>query len=92
MTGLTMLDGKRYYTVFPDEDPELRPRIRAVLDALGNLDKAFRQHLKHFSQRISTGTPGSADPKVLRGNCPCKSVSWIAARAVSLIPLSFQAQ
>ena len=36
-----MLDGKRYYAVFPDEDPELRPRIRAVLDALGNLDKAI---------------------------------------------------
>jgi hypothetical protein len=29
-----MLDDKRYYTVFPDEDPELRPRVRAVLDAL----------------------------------------------------------
>jgi hypothetical protein len=41
-----MLDGKRYYAVFPDEGPVLRPRIRAVLDALGNLDKAFRQHLE----------------------------------------------
>jgi hypothetical protein len=43
-----MLDGKRYFAVFPDEDPELRPRIRAVLDALGNLDKAFRQHFEAF--------------------------------------------
>ena len=43
-----MLDGKRYYAMFPDEDPELRPQIRAVLDALGNLDKAFRQHLEAF--------------------------------------------
>jgi hypothetical protein len=43
-----MLDGKRYYAVFPDEDPVLRPRIRAVLDALGNLDKALRQHLEAF--------------------------------------------
>ncbi len=43
-----MLDGKRYYAVFSDEDPELQPRIRPVLDALGNLDKAFRQHLKVF--------------------------------------------
>ena len=43
-----MLDGKRYYAVFPDEDPVLRPRIGAVLDALGNLDKAFRQHLEAF--------------------------------------------
>jgi hypothetical protein len=51
MTGLTMLDGKRYYTVFPDEDPELRPRIRAVLDALGNLDKAFRQSISAKESR-----------------------------------------
>ncbi len=43
-----MLDGKRYYAAFPDEGPELLPRIRAVLDALGNLDKAFRQHLEAF--------------------------------------------
>ena len=43
-----MLDGKRYYAAFPDEDPELRPRIRAVLDGLGNLNKAFRQHLEAF--------------------------------------------
>jgi hypothetical protein len=46
-----MLDGKRYYAVFPDEDPELRPRIRAVLDALGNLDKAFRQHFEAFQPK-----------------------------------------
>ena len=45
---MAMLDGKRYYAAFPDEDPELRPRIRAVLDALGNLNKAFRQHLEAF--------------------------------------------
>jgi hypothetical protein len=43
-----MLDGKRYYAVFPDENPELWPRVRAVLDALANLDKAFRQHLPTF--------------------------------------------
>jgi hypothetical protein len=29
-----MLDGKRYYAAFPDEDSELRPRIMAVLKAL----------------------------------------------------------
>jgi hypothetical protein len=43
-----MLDGKRYYAAFPDEDAELRPRMRAVLDALGKLDKAFRQHFEAF--------------------------------------------
>jgi hypothetical protein len=48
-----MLDAKRYYAVFPDEDPELRPRLRAVLDALGKLDKAFRQHLETFQPKNS---------------------------------------
>jgi len=43
-----MLDGKRYYAVFPDEDPELRPRITAVLHALGNVEKAFRKHVESF--------------------------------------------
>jgi len=33
-----MLDGKRYYAAFPDEDSELQPPLRAVLDALGKLE------------------------------------------------------
>ena len=36
-----MLDGNRYYADFPDEDPELRPRITAVLQALGKVEKVF---------------------------------------------------
>jgi hypothetical protein len=43
-----MLDGKRYYAAFPDEDPELRPRIMAVLQALGKVEKAFRKHADVF--------------------------------------------
>jgi hypothetical protein len=46
-----MLDGKRYYTAFPDEDPELRPRLTAVLDALANVNKAFRQHFEALRPR-----------------------------------------
>ena len=59
-----MLDGKRYYAVFPDEDPELRPRIRAVLDALGNLDKVFRQHFEAFQPKESR--PGPRGQPILR--------------------------
>ena len=33
-----------------NEDPELGPRISAVLDALGNLDRVFRQHLVAYKQ------------------------------------------
>ena len=43
-----MLDGKRYYAAFPDEDPGLRPRITAVLRALGKVEKAFRKHAEAF--------------------------------------------
>jgi hypothetical protein len=43
-----MLDGNRYYAVFPDENPELRPRIRAVLEALEKLQKAFRKDIVPF--------------------------------------------
>ena len=43
-----MLDGKRYYAAFPDEDPMLRLRITAVLQALGKVEKAFRKHAEVF--------------------------------------------
>jgi hypothetical protein len=57
-----MLDGKCYYAVFPDENPELRPRIRAVLDALANVNNASDNISKHFSQKISTGSLRPANP------------------------------
>jgi uncharacterized protein len=43
-----MLDGQRYCAIVPDEVPEQLPRLRAILDALSNLDKAFRQHCEGF--------------------------------------------
>ena len=42
-----MLDGKRYYRAFPDENPE-RPSVRAVLDALRKLEAQFRKHITQF--------------------------------------------
>jgi hypothetical protein len=42
-----MLDGKRYYRAFPDENPE-RPSVRAVLDALQKLEAQFRKHITQF--------------------------------------------
>jgi hypothetical protein len=43
-----MLDGQRCCAIVPDEVPEQVPRLRAILDALGNLDKAFRQYCEGF--------------------------------------------
>jgi hypothetical protein len=52
-----MLDGKRYHTAFPDEDPELRPRITAVLQALAKAEKAFRKHAEIFrAEELKTAT------------------------------------
>jgi hypothetical protein len=42
-----MLDGKRYYRAFPDENPE-RPSVRAVLDALQKVEVLFRKHITQF--------------------------------------------
>jgi hypothetical protein len=42
-----MLDGKRYYRAFPDENPE-RPNPRALLDALEELQVQFRKHISQF--------------------------------------------
>jgi hypothetical protein len=42
-----MLDGKRYYRAFPDENPE-RSRVSAVLDALQELETQFRKHITQY--------------------------------------------
>ena len=39
-----MLDGKRYYAVFPDESPEMQDRMRSLFDALKKLERAFQVH------------------------------------------------
>jgi hypothetical protein len=41
--GGRMLDGKRYYAAFPDEDPKIR-YPSALLDALQKLEVEFRKH------------------------------------------------
>ena len=46
-----MLDGKRYYAAFPDEDPDKRYRS-ALLNALEKLEVEFR---KHFPTILNPG-------------------------------------
>ena len=48
-----MLDDKRYYSAFPDENPAIR--LRGLLDALERLEKEFRQKIEHF--RVKTAQP-----------------------------------
>ncbi len=59
-----MLDGKRYYATFPDENPE-RPNTRAVLDALEQLEAQFRKQFGNslFSthQDKNLNTPWEAE-------------------------------
>jgi len=41
-----MLDGNRYYSVFPDEQPELRRRLRSLLEALRKLQMEVQEHIE----------------------------------------------
>ncbi len=50
-----MLDGKRYYAAFPDEDPEIQLRMRNLFELLKKLEKEFRQHIEQF--RVETTHP-----------------------------------
>ncbi len=43
-----MLDGNRYCAAFPDENPEIRLRMRTLFDLLKKLEKKFRQHIEQF--------------------------------------------
>ncbi len=40
-----MLDGERYYSAFPEENPEIRLGMRRLFDLLKKLGKEFRQHI-----------------------------------------------
>lgn len=53
--GAIMLDGKRYYAAFPDEDPEIQLRMRNLFELLKKLEKEFRQHIEQF--RVETTHP-----------------------------------
>ena len=56
-----MLDGKRYYSVFLDENPEIRLRMRNLFDLLKKLEKEFRQASEQF--RVETPYPdGGGQP------------------------------
>jgi hypothetical protein len=50
-----MFDGKRYYAVFPDENPEIRLRMRNLFDLLKKLEIQFRQPSEQF--RVETPYP-----------------------------------
>jgi len=48
-----MLDGKRYYAAFPDEDPSKR-NLSPLLNALEKLEVEFR---KHFPAIVTNAPP-----------------------------------
>jgi hypothetical protein len=53
-----MFDGKRYYAIFPDENPEIRLRMRNFFDLLKKLEKEFWQPSEQF--RVETPYPDAA--------------------------------
>jgi hypothetical protein len=73
-----MLDGKRYYAVFPDENPEIRQRMRTLFDLLKKLEKEFRRHIEQF--RVETPCPDG-------GNKPGYSAAMIQRSGSKRRPL-----
>ena len=74
-----MLDGKRYYRAFPDENPE-RSRVRAVLDALQELETQFRKHITQYRpNRLDPISPIVINPEAI---CPNRRMP--NRRAVSI--------
>ena len=60
-----MLDGKRYYAAFPDEDPVLQSRIAAVHRALGKVEKALRKRVEPFrAEEINTTSAPPLAPQL----------------------------
>jgi hypothetical protein len=57
-----MLDGKRYYAVFPDENPEIRQRMRTLFDLLKKLEPEFRQHIERLPIETTTRPNGHNTP------------------------------
>ncbi len=65
-----MLDGKRYYAVFPDETPEIWLRMRSLLGLLKKLENEFRQPSEQFRVKRPTMTAAAnLDSRNHRPNC-----------------------
>jgi len=56
-----MLDGKRYYTAFPDEDSEVRVRMQNLFDKIAELDRELRRNIEELRDETprSEGTNNS---------------------------------
>jgi hypothetical protein len=48
-----MLNGQRYYAAFPDENPEIKLRMRGLLDMLVKLENEFRGQIEQFREEIT---------------------------------------
>jgi hypothetical protein len=54
-----MLDGKRYFAAFPDENPEMRLRMQTLGVLLKKLETEFRQHIEPFRiSQVDNNKPG----------------------------------
>jgi hypothetical protein len=57
-----MLDGKRYFAVFPDENPEIRLRMQTLFGLLKKLEKEFRQSIEQFRVEPTDEPNGNSTP------------------------------
>jgi hypothetical protein len=51
-----MLDEKRYYAVFPEENMKASFRLRALIEALEKLEREFAKHIARSRRKTVVGT------------------------------------
>jgi hypothetical protein len=52
----TMLDGKSYYTVFPDESSEMKVRLQRLFEKMAKLEEMLRRHVEELRAEPATTT------------------------------------
>ncbi len=50
-----MLDGKSYYTIFPDESSEMKVRLQSLFEKMAKLEDMLRRHIEELRVEPSSG-------------------------------------
>jgi hypothetical protein len=50
-----MLDGKSYYTIFPDESSETKVRLQGLFEKMAKLEDMLRRHIEELRAQPSSG-------------------------------------
>jgi len=51
-----MLDGRSYYTVFPDESSEMKVRLQSLFEKMAKLEEMLRRHIEELRAEPANAT------------------------------------